>query len=523
MAHIQNLRRSLLRTALPVIGAGLAIAGLVGPPAGAEQRRAAAAGADVCTGVSVGPATEVVSDATRDRLGLNGWPDGSLNVQRQDDGTYRFYTAAAFDGPNPAHPQRNVITQGTLDDPVRDGVVSSSQIKGLPDGYSWAGGGPIYRDPDSGIVLEVLHLEQSFGDGKFYSELHLGRLDPATGEVTYLGPLVRPELTRDQALENADLGLSRLSVAKDDSGTAYFRLYFPDFRLQDGHQVSTSLSVARAPVRDVLDAAAKGTVVPWQKYSGDGNWDAPALGGHAADLEPGRPMAWAPQVAHSDALGGYVMAAADSPREMVLSSSEDGVRDWSPRVPLFRDPGYYNAYAGVAGTGADASDLGRAFYLYYLQWPSSDPNWDNARVMRRAVHCTTGQAAEEKPFVRYADAGRHIVTTGTPPAGYTREPGSDWRLLSTAQPGTRPLYGCRAGDADYFVSADAGCEGDQNAIVQTEGWIHTEKPSSGSSVALYRCHTEGLGDHFVSSDPDCEGGGVTQEGLLGYAATGGGA
>jgi hypothetical protein len=337
--------------------------------------------------------------------------------------------------------------------------------------------------------------------------------------ITYLGRLASPALAFTDATSNVDMGLPRLNVATDSDGTEYFRVYFPDFRLVDGTQAATGLSVARAPVREVLDAAAQGRTVEWRKYSGSGGWDQPAWGGDSADINPGQPMAWAPQVAHSSALDASVMAAAVSPREMVLSTSANGIDDWSPRAPLLRDPDRYDAYANLVGSGGDPDDLRREFYLYYLQWPSPDPDWTNARVMRRTVTCTDGLTAEKHPFIRYANGPRHIVTTAEPPAGYLRESGNDWYLWSTHTPGTRPLYGCRNGADDYFVSLDPACDGDRNTIVQTEGFIDTE-PSTGPHTALYRCHIEALGDHFVSTDANCEGNGVTQEGLLGYAPTG---
>lgn len=514
---------NVVRVARPVaitVVLTAAAAGLAGTTVQAAPQRAGTARHVVsvgeCSGVSVGQEREVVSDATRDRLGLDGWPDAAFGVVPQGNGIYRFHTAAAFGGTHPERPQRNVITQGSLDNPVRDGVVSSTQIQGLPGGYIWAGGGPLYHDRRTGIVLQTLHLEQRLRDNDFYSELHLGRLDPATGVTTYLGPLVQPDIDFADAIWNADLGMPSLSVVRDATGTDFLHLYFADFRLVNGYQIPTGLSVARAPLQEVLTAADQGTVAEWRKYSGEGHWDEPAWGGASADINPGRPMAWAPQVLRSTALGGYVMAAAVSPREMVLSTSPDGVKDWQARAPLLRDPAYYNAYATLVGESPDPADLGREFYLYYLQWPSSNPNWDNARVMRRTVTCTDGQPASHKPFVRYAKGPRHIVTTGTAPAGYQRGPGNDWHLWSGQRPGTRALYGCRNGAEDYFISPDPDCEGKQFTIMQTEGWIHTKPPPS-PHTALYRCHIPGLGDHFVSIDPNCEGPGITPEGLLGYA------
>jgi hypothetical protein len=124
------------------------------------------------------------------------------------------------------------------------------------------------------------------------------------------------------------------------------------------------------------------------------------------------------------------------------------------------------------------------------------------------------------PFVRYAGAdGRHRVTTGpVSDLGVYPERGGMWSLLDAQAPGTRALYGCRHGDRDYFVSADPGCEGDANAILQTEGWIYATPPVA-PSTALYRCYFPRIGDHLVSIDAGCESPQAVNDGLLGYALT----
>ncbi|MEW1845092.1 hypothetical protein AB0392_44720 [Nonomuraea angiospora] len=467
-----------------------------------------------CAAFVVGQPEEVVSDATRDRLGLDGWPDGPFGITALGGGAYYFHIAAAFGGSDPSRPQRNVTVKGTLANPVRDGVAFSTQLRNVPAGYIWAGGGAVHRDPDTGVVLQTLHMERRISGDQFYAELHLGRLDPATGVTTYLGPVVQPDIPIGDATWNADLGIPQLTVVRGGDGIDYLHMYFADFRLADGRQVPAGLSVARAPVKDVIAAAQRGTVVAWHKYTGDGAWDQPAWGGSSADLNLGQSMAWGPQVVRSNAMDGYVMAAGVSAREIVLSTSGNGLDGWSARFPVARDPGYHNAYVTPVGNGPDPADLGMDFSLYYLQWPSPTPNWDNAHVMRRKVICADGLTPVRKPFTRYVKAGHHLVTTGTPPSGYTRE--GNWTLWSAPQPGTRALYGCRAATDDYFISVDPGCEGDQTTIVQTEGWIHTERPSN-AYIPLYRCHIPGFGDHFVSADSGCEGNGVTNEGLLGFS------
>jgi hypothetical protein len=499
---------------LGVISWGTPASALVHVSASALQTPAAADFAASCPGVSVGPATTVVSDATRDRLGLNGWPDTAFGVLRGDDGHYSFIAPGFGSGRYP--PQDVVVTHGTLDDPVADGVAGRGPVEGMPPGYTWAGGGPVYRDPATGTVLQVLHLEQPLPNNRFYATLHLGRVDPS-GRVHYLGPIASPEISYKSAQDldwTADIGTSSLTVAGDQ-----LYVYFADYRLDSSKTsvAATGLSVARAPLADVLAAARTGQVVPWHKYH-DGAWDSPALGGASTDLRSGR-NPWGPHVVRM-ASGAYLMAAGASPREMVLSTSSDGLNSWSAEVPLFRDPQRWVMYPTLVGLGPDPSVIGNQFYLYYSEFENTNPDWSNATVKRRLITCTAGRAARPVPLVRYAGAdGRHRVTTGpvSDPGAYP-ERGGIWYLLNSKAPGTQALYGCRHGDRDYFVSTDPRCEDQANAILQTEGWIYTDPPAA-PSTALYRCYFPKTGDHMVSANAGCESAQAVNEGLLGYALT----
>jgi hypothetical protein len=351
-------------------------------------------------------------------------------------------------------------------------------------------------------------------DGGFWSELDLGVLDQATGQSTLLGAIVRPALSFAQAESNGisvDIGVSSLSELG-----GYLYVYFPDITLtSSGILQATGLSAARAPLSDVLAAAENGTVTQWWKY-GAGGWTVPSLGGGglAADLNPGEALAQHPDVVRSSALGTSIMVGGVSANEMDLTSSADGIH-WSSRVPLFREPGDFDAYPTLVGEGTNPADPEASFYLYYTQWPGTR-NWSDAHLMRREITCTSGLPAATIPFVRYYNGTRHEVTTGPADPGYTEE--GHWYLLSTEQPGTTPLYGCRNGDllVDQFVSRDPDCESPNNAITQTEGWIYTAPPPV-PYTPLYRCHIPGLGDHFVSILASCEAPGIVNEGLLGYA------
>ena len=461
-----------------------------------------------CAGVKVGPAEEVVADQTRKDLGLDGWADTPFGVLPDGPGTYKFLAVAALAGSEGAN-QSIAVTRGTLDDPVSDGVETLAPLIGLPDGYQYGGGGPVYRDPGTGLVLQMLHLEQS-SPGGFYSSLHLGLFDPDTGRTTYLGPIATPTATREQVAAHhasADLGTPSFT-ARDGFLYAHFPDYFVD---ANGNYGGTALSVLRAPLAEVIDAAQDGRTVPWKKYL-DGAWNSPGVGGASTDLRPGERAAWHPNTVRTTK-GGSLVVAMVSPNEFVLTDSADGVTSWSSSVTLFRDPDRFNAYPTVVGTGADPSVVGDEFYVFYLQWNTMNQDWNNAHMMRRLVTCTGGRDLGTVPLVRSDNADRHRVTTDlVDEAGYY--PTHTWLLEAGERPGTKPLYSCRNGAVDQFVSPLADCGGFN--VLQTLGWVYTSPPAA-PSVALYSCHVAGLDDHYLSADPGCENDAADQEGRIGYA------
>jgi hypothetical protein len=75
---------------------------------------------------------------------------------------------------------------------------------------------------------------------------------------------------------------------------------------------------------------------------------------------------------------------------------------------------------------------------------------------------------------------------------------------------TLPLYGCKNGDSDYFISLDVNCEG--RRVLGKNGYAYAGTVPRADMLPLYRCYTGT--DHFATSDPKCEG--QTTEKLLGY-------
>jgi hypothetical protein len=115
-------------------------------------------------------------------------------------------------------------------------------------------------------------------------------------------------------------------------------------------------------------------------------------------------------------------------------------------------------------------------------------------------------------FNRYFNETSHEVTTGwvDPKGRFSLETTLGHLYQSPQRGATVPLYGCKGGSMDYFISLDNACEGSR--VLGVNGYGYSQPVAGLNLVALYRCSSGH--DHFVSIDPKCEGE-STQE-LLAY-------
>ncbi|WP_410575496.1 hypothetical protein [Amycolatopsis sp. cmx-4-61] len=118
-----------------------------------------------------------------------------------------------------------------------------------------------------------------------------------------------------------------------------------------------------------------------------------------------------------------------------------------------------------------------------------------------------------RPLVRYYSTGLkvHEVTTGWVDTGSFHVESTLGRLVEApTATATKPLYGCKNGTKDYFVSPESGCE--NTLVLGLQGYAYPQQTTTGQ-VPLYRCYTGN--HHFVTTQADCEG--QRYESLLGYA------
>lgn len=306
--------------------------------------------------LSVGNEGTAIPNLTFESGALKGMqPDGSLSTIRGSSGNYwvfpfwkkgygeivhGFSRGATLDqlGSFATVKRKGELFRGTTD---RDGTLWILNTYQVPDG-----------------VLAFIHVENADrsggpGDGG-KSRVALGWSRDGGSTFQYLGPIIIP--FQDPKTHNIQ-GVPY--VVRD----GYFHIYFHD---------TTGLTVARAPVSEVLAAAREGRTSEWMKYAGaSAGFTSPGLGGRSAHIG-------VDGISHSDAACSdftrkcYLVLTklnADGSGTWVrLYESSDAVR-WSFVRAVVdernaRKRGGYQYATIVDASGADNSQVGRRFFVY---------------------------------------------------------------------------------------------------------------------------------------------------------------
>jgi hypothetical protein len=325
-----------------------------------------AADAALAVDFSVGGIETIYSKSQRGKKGLKYWPDGNLGVVPLGNGLYDFYAANS---------SKSVKTTGTLTDLGKG--KKSVKITGIPKKtFNYVAGGPIYYDPVSGARLMIYHAEKHGKSKKdFYSVLGMAvSTDPEGRKFQDLGTIIEPNLQTGQT----EVGGGSFAVF-DDHLHVYYRDWFPN-------GTTSELAVARAPLTTLVANALSGLATPFAKYY-DGSWSQPGRGGLSSALETGNPAnAWS-AVSYNEYLDELVLVSSQwTPQksDLYLATSPDGV-NWSPRQPLALDVGE-QFYPTIIGTGADPTQSGQSFYVYYTDSVKGEwSRWKDAKLVRRQI------------------------------------------------------------------------------------------------------------------------------------------
>lgn len=324
----------------------------------------------------------VVSHDRRMANGLVHWVDGSMGFVRAVGSTQVI-------APNGARMSRHRFDEeddggglAALPVAVDDAIVGERQ----PSDH--ASGGPVFVDPAGDQLLLFYHGE-TFTDGDpadFYAFIGIAVSDDDGATFEDLGRVITPAVPEGDPgrLRPLDVGPGAF-VVRD----GWFHLYF--FERGIG-VVRRLLSVARAPVVDVLRAARERRTPTFHKYL-DGSWTEPGIGGDSTDLLRGQTewVAWF-DVSFVEWLDAALLVYSTG--ELVdgrahwmhmASLSADGIR-WTEPSPLLptatTDEILYLTID--SGTRDQRTIIGSSFDLYRTR-ARAPYRWDDACIEVQTV------------------------------------------------------------------------------------------------------------------------------------------
>lgn len=299
------------------------------------------------------------------------WPDGNIGVVKRADQS--IFLAA--NGPKPAK------TMGSLDDVAAIVANRAITIRGLPNTYSYAAGGPVYRDINSGALLLFYHAERNRQNNyrMFYSSIGMAISYDNGASFNNLGEIVTANVSYDYGSPDiVELGGATFAVKGE-----YFYLYFRDY-LTSG--AVNHLAVARALISDVVRAAYVGKTANWYKYY-SGHFSEPGLGGLSSYLEKNNPGTRWMSVSYNTYSNTFLMVAAQTLKgntNLYLTTSADGI-NWEKRKQIEQEIGE-SFYPTIMSIDADPLYSGQSFYVYYTHSDIGGfERWKDAELARRLI------------------------------------------------------------------------------------------------------------------------------------------
>jgi len=335
------------------------------------------------------------------------WPDTPIGVLKTANG-YEFFASdggshsrqlwrGQYVGNNKSGSV--VTTFGTLDNPLGSGDPQDVSVSPNPDpavssnypSYGYMGGGPVFQVPagmtGAGNLLVTYHAE--LPNDALYAALGLASSSDNGLHWTDLGEIIRLNQSYAVGLDGFEIGDGPLVLSPDGK---YFYLYFPDWipngtlhSTVNNVSTTTNVSVARAPVASVLDAAFGSShphAVPFEKFY-QGNWHVqPAIGGASTDLVPGSGFQGYIDIHFNSAIQRYVMIISND-TAFGYAESVDALHWTLPT--LLGSFGPIAAYPTAVGVGDDPHILGNNFYVYFTYLPSD--GWAGGLLRRLSVTC----------------------------------------------------------------------------------------------------------------------------------------
>jgi hypothetical protein len=351
--------------------------------------------------VTVGSPQTMLTAPQRIGDGLNYFPDGNMGAFLSN-GTYYVFAPVGY---------TQGITLASLNT-WTSGLNLLNTSPGFPLGgpgafdQDYAGGGAVYLDSKTGILIGLYHGEYWYnppGDGSvFYAGHGLAYSNDLGVTWKKLGQIVSPQTARSGNCQ-VDVGTGTLLVVG---------AYLYDYYVDEGSNCDTNnfnIAVARAPLSAVIAAAQAGTSFTsgagtlFMKYTGNGSWNGDGVtdlanpqngGGAFAGLLTGNSY-FEPNVAYNSYLNQYVMTYSNSFASLEIRFSSDGLT-WGSPTTIVSGGGeppngiYYPTLFNASG--GDPETLGSTFSLYYVD-PFGD--WSQSNLMR--VQVTVGSPTSPPP------------------------------------------------------------------------------------------------------------------------------
>lgn len=287
--------------------------------------------------LSVDAVTTPITHSDLAATGMDYYPDGSIGFADSGGGGR---VGVASNGSNVATVVHDSATGGILT-VVNDDSAIQDTIDSDLDYYS---GGPVFTPNAYGLSNDVgsvlmLHAEKH-DMPNFWTGVGMAKFDANDQQWHDLGLVVTPEYAFNGTLTNS-LDVGSGSFAFDDE---WYYVFFKDS--SDGADV-THLSIARAPLNDVIEAATNNGAAPvFTKYSG-GSWSSTGVGGAKADdllSDLGGYLIWCDVIRVND-YGGWALAytrnlqSADTPVDTVEVIWSKDLIHWSaPQTIVAPDP-----------------------------------------------------------------------------------------------------------------------------------------------------------------------------------------
>lgn len=323
------------------------------------------------------------------------WPDTAVGTVKDQDGTDLDWYGS-HGGIGVQHTTRSV---GPYDAPLQTVTNDGLTITGIPSGtYNYVSLAPVYKD-GQGNILGFIHLERwpSAGSKDFWASIGMAYSTDNGSSFQWLGEIVQPSVPFDANSTRsyeAGPGAYGLVQPPDDPTNWYFYVYVRDYMSVNSNVVQ-GISVSRAKVSTVIGNALNGNSTSFTKYY-NGSFSTAGDGGLYTDLAPQLSGQAVPDaVQYNSTLGQYMIALRDysnsgsrSKVTLLISSNpvDFNTAGGASYFTINDNASTNSVYGSLVGLDLEPeTGSGNSFYVYYLEWPTTQTIWDTGTYWARRL------------------------------------------------------------------------------------------------------------------------------------------